>query len=677
MAFSKARRLSDSISATGEVSAFVDGAIVAADLNSTLDLTGKTITVANASTGDSDTTVANTAFVQQEIAALVASAPGTLNTLNELAAALGDDASFSTTITNSIATKLPLSGGAMTGPITTNSTFDGVDIATRDAVLTSTTTTANAALPLAGGTMTGALAMNTNAITSTGDLTLDVAGVINLDADGAEVAFKDGGTHIGSIINNNSDFVFRSIVQDKDVLIRGNDGGSAITALTLDMSNNGAAVFNSSVSAPGGFINGSNGGIRVHTGGTKFFNVTAANAARDNIMDVGASDARFKDGWFGGTVSAVNFKINNSQGSDGQVLTSTGSGVAWEAAVSSFATLSDTVVSTSAPAVNTNPSSGVGTLWLNRSAGEIYVLSDATTNSNIWLNLGDAAQVGGAPTGGTESTAGGYTYHAFTSSGTLIVPAAKTGVDVLIVAGGGGGGGRYNSGGGGAGGMLEYTNQTFNGNHTVTVGSGGAGGAHDNRGTQGGSSSISGPSGSWTTAVGGGGGGGWNTNGEGGDGGSGGGASGYQTGNTSQGSGTSGQGTDGGRGASYGAGGGGGKTATSHPTGGGQNGTNTQGGDGGPGKQWLNGTTYAGGGGGSDYGTSGGQGVGGAGGGGTGGSHGNGNINGAGTLEGTDGTANTGGGGGGASGYGAANDTSPMAIGGNGGSGIVIFRYAT
>ena len=52
---------------------------------------------------------------------------------------------------------LPKAGGAMTGPITTNSTFDGVDIATRDAVLTSTTTTANAALPKAGGTMTGDL----------------------------------------------------------------------------------------------------------------------------------------------------------------------------------------------------------------------------------------------------------------------------------------------------------------------------------------------------------------------------------------------------------------------------------------------------------------------------------------------------------------------------------------
>ena len=52
------------------------------------------------------------------IAAITDSAPGTLDTLNELAAALGDDASFSTTVTNSIAAKLPLAGGTMTGNVT-------------------------------------------------------------------------------------------------------------------------------------------------------------------------------------------------------------------------------------------------------------------------------------------------------------------------------------------------------------------------------------------------------------------------------------------------------------------------------------------------------------------------------------------------------------------------------
>ena len=69
---------------------------------------------------------------------------------------------------------LPKAGGAMTGAITTNSTFDGVDIATRDGVLTSTTTTANAALPKAGGTMTGAVVGSTDTDTSN-------AGTVDLD----------------------------------------------------------------------------------------------------------------------------------------------------------------------------------------------------------------------------------------------------------------------------------------------------------------------------------------------------------------------------------------------------------------------------------------------------------------------------------------------------------------
>ena len=58
--------------------------------------------------------------VTDEVAALVDSAPSTLDTLNELAAALGDDPNFATTTTNSIATKLPLAGGTMSGDIDGN-----------------------------------------------------------------------------------------------------------------------------------------------------------------------------------------------------------------------------------------------------------------------------------------------------------------------------------------------------------------------------------------------------------------------------------------------------------------------------------------------------------------------------------------------------------------------------
>jgi hypothetical protein len=56
-----------------------------------------------------DVTPATTEYVTTALANLVDSAPSTLNTLNELAAALGDDVNFSTTVTNSIATKAPIS----------------------------------------------------------------------------------------------------------------------------------------------------------------------------------------------------------------------------------------------------------------------------------------------------------------------------------------------------------------------------------------------------------------------------------------------------------------------------------------------------------------------------------------------------------------------------------------
>lgn len=82
---------------------------------------------------------------------------------------------------------------------------------------------------------------------SSGDLTLDVAGDIILDADGGDVKVSDGGTHVGSLSNSSSDFVVTSAVQDKDIIFKGDDGGSAITALTLDMSDAGSAYFNDKV----------------------------------------------------------------------------------------------------------------------------------------------------------------------------------------------------------------------------------------------------------------------------------------------------------------------------------------------------------------------------------------------------------------------------------------------
>tara|TARA_B100001248_G_scaffold32786_2_gene21131 strand:+ start:5372 stop:7096 length:1725 start_codon:yes stop_codon:yes gene_type:complete len=87
-------------------------------------LNGVTATTQSAS--DNSTKVATTAYTDTAISNLVDSSPGALNTLNELAAAINDDASFSTTVTNSIATKMPLAGGEFTGDVTShNITPDG------------------------------------------------------------------------------------------------------------------------------------------------------------------------------------------------------------------------------------------------------------------------------------------------------------------------------------------------------------------------------------------------------------------------------------------------------------------------------------------------------------------------------------------------------------------------
>ena len=67
-------------------------------------------------------------------------------------------------------------------------------------------------------------------------VTLDSAGDIVLDADGANVIFKDGGTSILDISNSSSDAVITASVQDKDIIFKGDDGGSAVTPLTMDMS---------------------------------------------------------------------------------------------------------------------------------------------------------------------------------------------------------------------------------------------------------------------------------------------------------------------------------------------------------------------------------------------------------------------------------------------------------
>ena len=100
--------------------------------------------------------------------------------------------------------------------------------------------TANAGVVVDNFTLDG-----TTLALSSGNFTLDVAGNIILDSDNAFVVMADGGTDIGSLSHGGSGLFEISVAaSDADMVFKGNDGGSAITALSLDMSDAGSATFN-------------------------------------------------------------------------------------------------------------------------------------------------------------------------------------------------------------------------------------------------------------------------------------------------------------------------------------------------------------------------------------------------------------------------------------------------
>jgi len=303
------------------------------------------------------------------------------------------------------------------------------------------------------------------------------------------------------------------------------------------------------------------------------------------------------------------------------------------------------------PSITSNKTP-LGHLWINTTTGETYVLIDATTNANVWKNVGDGT--GGFP--------------------------PPYNVDFLCIAGGASGGGPY-GGGGGAGGYRQ-SNSTYGASggassaethitltpgivYTISVGGGGAGhatiGSAVTQGNNGNNSFISGDNFTTLTSIGGGGGGGRWSGGSttsGNSGGSGGGAGdNYPNTTVLGGAGTAGQGHNGGGGSHVGfqgSGGGGSGAVGVNASSGGNGGAGTA--------STITGSsvTRAGGGGGGDH-SAGAGAAGGSGGGGAGGGQ---------STHGVAGTANTGSGGGG------AQDTAPKTSGA-GGSGLIVLRMPT
>lgn len=176
---------------TGSITSdmIANGAIVDADVSSsasiaqskianlTSDLSAKaplespsltgTPTAPTAASGTSTTQVATTAFVQGAVTDLIDGAPGALNTLNELAAALNDDASYASTITTALAAKAPSASPTFTGTVTTPLTTAGFVTTSGSGVLSSTAEVAQASVTGLVGDLAAKAPLESPALTGT------------------------------------------------------------------------------------------------------------------------------------------------------------------------------------------------------------------------------------------------------------------------------------------------------------------------------------------------------------------------------------------------------------------------------------------------------------------------------------------------------------------------------
>ena len=97
----------------------------------------------------------------------------------------------------------------------------------------------------------------------TGSFTIDSAGDITLDAAGNDIRFFKSGVEYGKFKSDSNDFAIFSSVENKDIIFRGNDAGSTIDAMTLDMSDAGTAIFNNALYIPNHIIHVGDGDTKI------------------------------------------------------------------------------------------------------------------------------------------------------------------------------------------------------------------------------------------------------------------------------------------------------------------------------------------------------------------------------------------------------------------------------
>ena len=304
-----------------------------------------------------------------------------------------------------------VSGGTIAGTLATaaqtNITSLGTltaltvdDINLNGKVLTITGDTSDT-FTITSGTHGATTLATTDAAGTNGLLTLDADGRIHLDAaDAGVVIIYNNGTRYSSFDNSGSDFNINNLISDGDILFKGSDGGSGITALTLDMSAAGAATFNAGITSGAGLVIANAGtigsasdtdAIAISSGGVVTMNQipvfsaginvsggtiagTLATAAQTNITSVGTLTAL--------TVDDINL--------NGKVLTITGD-TSDTFTITSGANGATTLATTDAAGANGNltlDADGDIRLDSNSGYGHVYLYNNGTKYA-VFINSGN------------------------------------------------------------------------------------------------------------------------------------------------------------------------------------------------------------------------------------------------------------------------------------------------
>ena len=266
------------------------------------------------------------------------------------------------------------------------------------------------------------ITINGSTISDGGDLTVDSGGNIVLDADGGGVYFKDGGTTIGFFQNDSSDFRMISSVSDKDIKFLGNDGGSTITALTLDMSDAGTAIFNhDAVFADNGIAKfGAGSDLQIYHDGSNSY-IKEDGTGNLNIQGVHVVlENTSGDNYFAGINGAQASIYHN--GSEKLTTTSTGATTTGLHTSTQSANITQVAITSSSNAV----------AWDARAAANAYHVTTENTTFSAPSNAVEGAIISvEIAQGGTARTVAWNTVFEFAASTAPTVTATANKTDIF------------------------------------------------------------------------------------------------------------------------------------------------------------------------------------------------------------------------------------------------------